>query len=189
MTTSRLALEIWDAIKDEDWVLTANTLRDWVEKLWDVDVWYRHPGKEKPYFECNKLPTAAEAGDRVGCAVRHSELTGVLFVGIARNAVAKQLIGAPQAVRDGAQHAHGDGGVAAHEFHEVLPRQHGQFSMLHDRGIGRAAMAIEHRHFAEEIARPERGQDDFTAIGVGDGDSHLPGDDEIHRVTRIAGPK
>src|SRR5712692_8553894 len=30
MTTGRLALEIWDAIKDEDWVLTANTLREWV---------------------------------------------------------------------------------------------------------------------------------------------------------------
>ena len=37
MTTGRLALEIWDAIKEEDWVLTANTLRKWVPKLWDID--------------------------------------------------------------------------------------------------------------------------------------------------------
>ena len=30
MTTGRLALEIWDASKDEDWVLTAGTLEHWL---------------------------------------------------------------------------------------------------------------------------------------------------------------
>jgi acetolactate synthase-1/2/3 large subunit len=44
MTPARLALEIWDVIKDEDWVLTANTLKTWVRKLWDFDKPYRHPG-------------------------------------------------------------------------------------------------------------------------------------------------
>jgi acetolactate synthase-1/2/3 large subunit len=48
MTTGRLALEIWDVIKDEDWVLTANTLREWVPKLWDIDAWYRHPDRHFP---------------------------------------------------------------------------------------------------------------------------------------------
>ena len=58
MTTGRLALEIWDAIKGEDWVLTANTLRDWVPKLWDIDAPYRHPGKE--------LGTATQIGISLG---------------------------------------------------------------------------------------------------------------------------
>src|SRR5713101_4605400 len=33
----RLAAEVWEAIKDEDWVLTANTLEEWTRKLWDFD--------------------------------------------------------------------------------------------------------------------------------------------------------
>jgi acetolactate synthase-1/2/3 large subunit len=74
MTTGRLALEIWDAIKEEDWVLTANTLRDWVPKLWDVDVWYRHPGKE--------LGTATQIGISLGVALAHKG-TGRLVVDIA----------------------------------------------------------------------------------------------------------
>jgi acetolactate synthase I/II/III large subunit len=45
MTAPRLALEIWDAIKDEDWVLTANTLEDWTLRLWDLDSPKRHPGR------------------------------------------------------------------------------------------------------------------------------------------------
>jgi len=45
MTAARLALEIWDAIKGEDWVLTANTLEDWTFRLWDFDSPKRHPGR------------------------------------------------------------------------------------------------------------------------------------------------
>jgi acetolactate synthase-1/2/3 large subunit len=74
MTTGRLGLEIWDAIKDEDWVLTANTLREWVPKLWDVDRWYRHPGKE--------LGTATQIGISLGVALAHKG-TGRLVVDIA----------------------------------------------------------------------------------------------------------
>jgi acetolactate synthase-1/2/3 large subunit len=74
MTTGRLALEIWDAIKDEDWVLTSNTLRDWVPKLWDVDKPYRHPGKE--------LGTATQIGISLGVALAHKG-SGRLVVDIA----------------------------------------------------------------------------------------------------------
>jgi acetolactate synthase I/II/III large subunit len=74
MTTGRLALEIWDAIKAEDWVLTANTLRDWVPKLWDIDEWYRHPGKE--------LGTATQIGISLGVALAHKG-SGRLVVDIA----------------------------------------------------------------------------------------------------------
>ncbi|HJW49818.1 MAG TPA: thiamine pyrophosphate-binding protein [Candidatus Limnocylindria bacterium] len=45
MTAARLASEIWEAIRDEDWVLTANTLEDWTFRLWDFDSPKRHPGR------------------------------------------------------------------------------------------------------------------------------------------------
>ena len=62
-TTGRLALEIWEAIKGEDWVLTANTLEDWAPKLWDFDRPYRHPGKS--------LGTATQIGIALGVALAH----------------------------------------------------------------------------------------------------------------------
>jgi acetolactate synthase-1/2/3 large subunit len=47
MTTGRLALEVWDAVKDEDWVLSSGTLAGQVLKLWDIDKPYRHPGSPR----------------------------------------------------------------------------------------------------------------------------------------------
>ncbi|MCH8264791.1 MAG: hypothetical protein IIC10_05275, partial [Proteobacteria bacterium] len=35
-STARLAAEIWDAIKDEDWVLVHGSLSGWERRLWDV---------------------------------------------------------------------------------------------------------------------------------------------------------
>ena len=63
MTTGRLALEVWEVIKDEDWVLTAGTLKDWAPKLWDFDRPYRHPGKD--------LGTATQIGISLGVALAH----------------------------------------------------------------------------------------------------------------------
>jgi acetolactate synthase-1/2/3 large subunit len=56
-------LEVWDAIKGEDWVLTANTLQGWTRKLWDFDQPYRHPGKS--------LGTATQIGISLGVALAH----------------------------------------------------------------------------------------------------------------------
>jgi acetolactate synthase I/II/III large subunit len=61
MTVPRLALEIWDVIKDEDWVLAANTLKTWVRKLWDFDKPYRHPGQD--------LGTGTQIGISLGVAL------------------------------------------------------------------------------------------------------------------------
>ena len=45
MTTGRLMLELWDAIKDEDWVLSGgHHIVDCALQLWDVDLPYRFPG-------------------------------------------------------------------------------------------------------------------------------------------------
>jgi acetolactate synthase I/II/III large subunit len=60
---SRLASEVWDAIKEEDWVLTANDLEDWAWKLWDIDSPARWPGRS--------LGTATQIGISIGVALAH----------------------------------------------------------------------------------------------------------------------
>ena len=69
----RLAHEIWDAIKTEDWVLTACTLQDWVLKLWDFEKPYRHAGRA--------LGTGTQIGVSLGVALAHRG-TGRLVVDI-----------------------------------------------------------------------------------------------------------
>jgi acetolactate synthase-1/2/3 large subunit len=59
----RLASELWALIKNEDWVLTNNTLRDWTRRLWDFDAPHRHPGKS--------LGTATQIGISLGVALAH----------------------------------------------------------------------------------------------------------------------
>jgi len=73
ITFSRLALEVWDVIKTEDWVLTANELKHQVRKLWDFDKPYRHPGVE--------LGTATQIGISIGVALAHKG-TGRIVVDI-----------------------------------------------------------------------------------------------------------
>ena len=71
MSTPRLAHEVWEVIKDEDWVLTANTLKNQVRKMWDFDKPYRHPGVE--------LGTSTQIGISLGVALSHKG-TGRLVV-------------------------------------------------------------------------------------------------------------
>jgi len=61
----RLAHEVWEVIRHEDWVLTANTLEDWTRMLWDFDKPYRHPGKS--------LGTATQIGISLGVALAHRD--------------------------------------------------------------------------------------------------------------------
>ena len=65
ISLSRLASEVWDAIKDEDWVLSAGTLEQWTRKLWDFDKPYRHPGRS--------LGTATQFGISIGVALAHRD--------------------------------------------------------------------------------------------------------------------
>jgi acetolactate synthase-1/2/3 large subunit len=73
ITFARLALEVWEVIKNEDWVLTANTLKQQVRKLWDFDKPYRHPGAE--------LGTSTQIGISLGVALAHKG-TGRVVVDI-----------------------------------------------------------------------------------------------------------
>jgi acetolactate synthase I/II/III large subunit len=63
ITVPRLAAEVWNAIKGEDWVLTAGTLDEWARKLWDFERPYRHAGKS--------LGTATQLGISLGVALAH----------------------------------------------------------------------------------------------------------------------
>ncbi len=65
ITLPRLAAEVWEAIRGEDWVLTAGTLEDWTRKLWDFDKPYRHAGKS--------LGTATQFGISLGVALAHRD--------------------------------------------------------------------------------------------------------------------
>ena len=60
---ARLASEVWDAIKGEDWVLTGADLEDWAPRLWDIDSPARWPGRS--------LGTATQIGISLGVALAH----------------------------------------------------------------------------------------------------------------------
>jgi acetolactate synthase-1/2/3 large subunit len=63
VSTPRLAAEVWDAIKEHDWVLTAGTANEWAMKTWDFDRAYRHPGKS--------LGTSTQIAISLGVALAH----------------------------------------------------------------------------------------------------------------------
>jgi acetolactate synthase-1/2/3 large subunit len=71
MTVPRLALEVWDAIKGEDWVLTTGDLGGWGKKLWNFDRPYCHAGRE--------LGTGTQIGLSLGVALANKG-TGRLVV-------------------------------------------------------------------------------------------------------------
>ncbi len=72
-TVPRLSHEIYDVIKDHDWVLTANNLKNQVRKQWDFDKPYRTPGYE--------LGTSTQIGISLGVALAHKG-SGKLVVDI-----------------------------------------------------------------------------------------------------------
>ena len=63
VATSRLATEVWEVVKDYDWVLTAGTASEWAPKVWDLDRPYRHPGRS--------LGTATQIGISTGVALAY----------------------------------------------------------------------------------------------------------------------
>jgi acetolactate synthase I/II/III large subunit len=63
VATSRLAHEVWEVVKEHDWVLTAGAAGDQVQRVWDFDRPYRHPGRS--------LGTATQIGISIGVALAH----------------------------------------------------------------------------------------------------------------------
>jgi acetolactate synthase I/II/III large subunit len=71
VSTARLAAEVWEVVKEHDWVLTAGTAAEWALRTWDFDAPHRHPGKQ--------LGTATQIGISLGVALAHKG-TGRLVV-------------------------------------------------------------------------------------------------------------
>ncbi|QJP14774.1 thiamine pyrophosphate-binding protein [Starkeya sp. ORNL1] len=71
LSTARLAREVWEVVRNYDWVLTAGTSRGWARKIWDFDKPYRHPG--------DSLGTATQIGISLGVALAYKG-TGRLVV-------------------------------------------------------------------------------------------------------------
>jgi len=65
MHEARMAHEVHEAIKDDDWVLTAGTLKDWVRKVWNFDKPYQHPGRD--------LGTGTQFGISLGIAYAYKD--------------------------------------------------------------------------------------------------------------------
>ena len=66
----RLAEEVWAVIKDEDWVCSTGTLRNWARKLWDFDKPYRHAGES--------LGTSTQIGMSLGVALAYKKTDKVV---------------------------------------------------------------------------------------------------------------
>ncbi|MGH3740078.1 MAG: thiamine pyrophosphate-binding protein [Micromonosporaceae bacterium] len=63
VSTARLAAEVWEAVREHDWVLTAGTASGWAPRTWDFDRPYRHPG--------GSLGTATQISISLGVALAH----------------------------------------------------------------------------------------------------------------------
>jgi acetolactate synthase I/II/III large subunit len=63
VSTARLAAEVWEVVREHDWVLTAGTAGEWARRLWDFDAPHRHPGRS--------LGTATQIGISLGVALAH----------------------------------------------------------------------------------------------------------------------
>jgi acetolactate synthase-1/2/3 large subunit len=63
ITLPRLAAEVWEQIKNEDWVVTTQAFENWALKLWPFDKPYRWPGKP--------LGTGTQIGMAIGVALAH----------------------------------------------------------------------------------------------------------------------
>ncbi len=66
----RLAEEVWAVVKDEDWVCSTGTLRNWARKLWDFDKSYRHAGE--------LLGTSTQIGMSLGVALAYKKTDKVV---------------------------------------------------------------------------------------------------------------
>jgi acetolactate synthase-1/2/3 large subunit len=63
ISTARLAAEVWEAVREHDWVLAAGTAAGAALRSWDFDRPHRHPGAS--------LGTATQIGISLGVALAH----------------------------------------------------------------------------------------------------------------------
>lgn len=67
---ARLSHEVYEVIKDEDWVCATGSLRTWARKMWDFDKPYRHAGKS--------LGTSTQIGMSIGVGLAYKDTDKVV---------------------------------------------------------------------------------------------------------------
>jgi thiamine pyrophosphate-dependent acetolactate synthase large subunit-like protein len=92
VSTARLAAEVWEAVRDHDWVLAPGTASDWAYRIWDFDRPYRHVGKT--------LGTGTQISIAIGTALAHRD-AGRLVVDLQPDG---DLLFDPQALWTAAYH-------------------------------------------------------------------------------------
>ena len=75
------------------------------------------------------------------------------------------------------------------EAQKVFSRQHSQPRIFRDCGIGRALLAVDDRHLAEEITLGQFRQNDLFLVIVADRNSHATAFDQVHGVALVARAK
>ena len=63
VSTARLASELWEVVRHEDFVVTGADLGGWLTRLWDLDQWSQYHGRS--------LGTATQIGTSMGIALAH----------------------------------------------------------------------------------------------------------------------
>lgn len=63
VSTARLASEVWEVVRDYDWVLAPGSASEWAYRTWDLDRPYRHVGKT--------LGTGTQISISIGVALAH----------------------------------------------------------------------------------------------------------------------
>jgi acetolactate synthase I/II/III large subunit len=92
VSTARLASDVWEEVKDYDWVLAPGTASEWAYKTWDLDKPYRHVGKT--------LGTGTQISLSIGVALAHRD-AGRLVVDLQPDG---DLLFDPQALWTAAYH-------------------------------------------------------------------------------------
>ena len=72
------------------------------------------------------------------------------------------------------------------EAQKVFSGQHRQPCFFRDRGIGRALLAVDDCHLAEEITLGQFCQNDLFLIIVANGNSHPTAFDQVHGIALVA---
>ena len=92
VSTARLAAEVWEAVREHDWVLAPGTASDWAYRIWDFDLPHRHVGKT--------LGTGTQISIAIGTALAHRD-AGRLVVDLQPDG---DLLFDPQALWTAAYH-------------------------------------------------------------------------------------
>jgi hypothetical protein len=100
--------------------------------------------------------------------------------------MAEEIIGAAKPMSQGGKNTDGDVRILSQKGTEIRPGQHGETRIAFGRGVGRAGVAVEQRHFAEEFAIGQFGESGIMAVRIFHADLDAAVFDEVHRIPGIA---